>query len=140
MIVKMFQPQFADLVAAGEKRQTIRPVPKRMPKAGDVISCRRWEDKPYRSRHVSLYQGEIERVEYIEIYEYGMAVRGRPFTGLDSALECHDTGRFFHELPDRKELDDFAMADGFSCWLEMKAWFSKHHKGLPFSGILILWK
>jgi hypothetical protein len=74
--VKTFKPQFAPLVERGEKLQTVRPVPKRMPKPKDRIS-----------------------------------------------------------LPPGQ----FAVADGFSCWEEMRQWF-EHQHGLPFTGILIRWK
>jgi hypothetical protein len=30
------------------------------------------------------------------------------------------------------------VADGFSCWEEMRQWF-QHQHGLPFSGVLIRW-
>lgn len=35
-VVKMFKPEFAELVRNGKKLQTIRPTPKRMPEVGDV--------------------------------------------------------------------------------------------------------
>jgi len=40
MIVRLFKPQFAPKVASGEKRQTVRPTPKRIPYLGDRISLR----------------------------------------------------------------------------------------------------
>ena len=44
MRVRMFKPQFAPLVKAGTKRQTIRPVPKRLPQPGDLESWREWTE------------------------------------------------------------------------------------------------
>ena len=44
MRVRMFKPQFAPLVKAGTKRQTIRPVPKRLPQPGYLESWREWTE------------------------------------------------------------------------------------------------
>lgn len=123
MIVKMFQPRFADLVTSGEKTQTIRPMPKRMPKKGDEISLRKWADKPYRSKHVELNSGVITNVSAISITR-------------ETAAKIID----LHPVPlPCERLDEFAQRDGFQNWDELSAWFQKTH-GLPFSGILIEWK
>jgi hypothetical protein len=117
--VRMFKPQFAGLVERGEKLQTVRPTPKRMPKPGDKISLRCWTDKPYRSKQRVLRDAIITRVAPIEI--------GRDRMVLDG-------GR----LPPWKH-DAFARADGFSDREEMEDWFRATH-GLPFVGILISWQ
>lgn len=113
--VRMFQPQFADSVIAGSKTQTVRPTPARMPKPGDKISLRVWTGKPYRSKHRLLHEAIIKTVASCSITENG--VRVGPFD----------------ENP-----DDFARADGFDNFKEMKSWFVKTH-GLPFRGIFIQW-
>lgn len=76
MTVKMFQPRFADLVAAGEKKQTVRPVPKRTLKIGDIISCRAWKKKPYRSKQRRLYSGTITEVLPVTITKTSVELDG----------------------------------------------------------------
>ena len=119
--VRLFKPQFADLVASGQKCQTVRPIPTRMPVAGDTISCRTWSDKPYRSKQRLLAEGTITQVSPITITE------DRIFLNPRQRLTVH---------PNKEE---FAISDGFKSWPDMRAWFEKQHS-LPFTGILIRWK
>ena len=116
--VRMFKPQFAAAVEAGEKCQTIRPTPKRMPEAGDLISLRCWTEKPYRSKQRELREATITKVLPITIEESKILLCG---------LEIHTTP------------DEFAVRDGFKDWPEMRQWFADTH-GLPFSGVLICWR
>lgn len=118
MRARMFKPQFAPLVKAGTKRQTIRPFPKRMPKVGDHESWREWTGKPYRSKQRELAQVRIIGVERISIHQ-----------GAVMSREKNPRKLFF-------EIDDFARADGFKNWEDMVRWFENQH-GLPFKGILI---
>jgi hypothetical protein len=113
--VRMFKPQFAPLVAAGTKCQTVRPTPKRMPKAGDRISLRMWTGKPYRSKQRVLREATISEVAMVDITETGIAVNSY-------AAPC----------------DDFAVADGFRNFFELRDWFKATH-GLPFEGVVIKW-
>jgi hypothetical protein len=120
LFVRMFKPQFASLVESGAKCQTVRPTPKRIPKAGDLISLRCWTGAPYRSKQRVLREATIVAVRTI-----------------------HFAGYFFDGGPRdaaNKEicLNDFAKADGFSSWREMVEWFDETH-GLPFEGIVIHW-
>ena len=114
--VRMFKPQFADLVATGKKCQTVRPYPKRMPQPGDAISLRAWTDKPYRSKQRILCESTITEVGIVTIDDYSITVKG------------------FAE-----PVEDFAKDDGFESFEEMVKWFSETH-GLPFEGIVIKWK
>lgn len=114
-IVRMFKPQFAPLVEAGTKRQTVRPTPKRMPKPGDHISLRMWTGKPYRSKQTVLRESVISEVGMVDITETGIAVNSY-------AEPC----------------DDFAVADGFRDFFELRDWFKATH-GLPFEGVVIKW-
>ena len=116
MFVKMFKPEFAELVRTGKKLQTIRPRPKRMPKVGDVVSLRRWADKPYRSKHVILGTRRINEVAVVDITENGIVVNSYA-----------------------EPSDDIARADGFGNFFEMLEWFEREH-GLPFEGIMIRWE
>ena len=118
--VRMFKPQFAGLVERGEKLQTVRPVPKLMPKTGDRISLRAWSDKPYRSKQKLLAEGVISQVVPIRITTEAVFILPTP------NLTVH--------VP----RGPFAVADGFSCWEEMRQWFERQH-GLPFDGVLISW-
>jgi hypothetical protein len=113
--VRMFKPQFAPMVEAGTKLQTVRPKPKRMPKPGDKISLRCWTDKPYRSKQRVLMESTITEVSMVDITENGIAVNSY-------AEPC----------------DDFARADGFRDFFELRDWFRATH-GLPFYGIVIHW-
>lgn len=120
MVVRLFQSRFAPLVKSGAKLQTVRPVPKRMPKVGDAISLREWTGKPYRSPQRVLKESVITRVSPIKMdSECGISV--------DGWLLCHI------------EEKEFAQADGFKDSTEMIQWFAKTH-GLPFYGICIVWK
>jgi hypothetical protein len=113
--VRMFKPQFAALVESGKKLQTVRPTPKRMPKVGDKISLRCWTDKPYRSKQRVLMESTITEISMVDITENGISVNSY-------AEPC----------------DDFARADGFRDFFELRDWFRATH-GLPFEGIVIHW-
>ena len=119
--VRMFKPQFATLVEAGTKLQTVRPTPKRMPKAGDKISLRCWTDKPYRSKQRVLMESTITRVDTFSIDTF-------------PTMRINDLG-----LKYRRVCDDFARADGFSDYPALLEWFRSTH-GLPFDGIVIHWR
>lgn len=116
----MFQHQFADAVASGAKRQTIRPPRKRPIKVGDAISLRKWEGAAYRSRQVELAKGTCSEVAEIEIAPGYIKINGE-FLG--------SAGKYA----------PFAWADGFSGITEMVKWFEETH-GLPFRGVLIKWE
>lgn len=113
--VRMFKPQFAPLVESGAKKQTVRPIPERMPKAGDKISLRVWTGEPYRSPQRVLLDSVIIAVDRCEITETGVIVNSY-------AEPC----------------DEFARRDGFKDFFEMAEWFRETH-ALPFEGILIRW-
>ena len=116
--VRLFKPQFAGLVARGEKLQTVRPTPQRMPAVGDSISLRTWRGLPYRSKQRVLRSATITRVAKIWLGWNGILVDGR------------------HADP-----ESFARADGFPDFITMHKWFLDTH-GIPtdgWRGILICW-
>lgn len=117
--VRMFKPEFATKVLSGEKCQTVRPTPKRMPEYGDKISLRAWSEKPYRSKQQVLRDAIITRVESVEIRSSEMWIGGRWIPGT--------------------QMFDFIKADGFNTAQDMIEWFD-FHGGLPFRGIVIYWK
>lgn len=115
--VRMFKPQFAQMVRDSIKLQTVRPIPKRMPVPGDIIDCREWSGKPYRSPQVRLKESEIVRVDLVTIDPCGLTDHGIWESG-----------------------DDFARLDGFANFDELVNWFIRHHRILPFKGIVTVWK
>jgi hypothetical protein len=121
--VRMFKPRFAPLVEAGTKLQTIRPVPKRMPRPGDTVSLRAWTGRPMWSKMRVLREARITGVSDILI------ARDRVWYG----------GLAPYKLTTTRDLNDFARDDGFKFWQDMVAWFEAEH-GLPFKGILIAWE
>src|SRR5260221_1076262 len=123
MKIRMFKPQFAPLVQSGAKRQTIRPIPKRMPRVGGRESWRQWIGKPYRSKTLELAQVEIVYVGTIKIEMGG---------DKEMITFAITTEKSFNLTSP----DAFVRADGFSGIDELLQWFDKTH-GLPFSGILI---
>jgi len=123
--VRLFKPQFAGLVESCAKLQTIRPVPKRMPKAGDTISLRAWTGLPYRSKQRVLLESKIAEVGLCHIEDRGVIL-------YDCKFE--PTAFLVDDYADR-----FAWRDGFKDWPEMRDWFKRVH-GLPFSGIIIYWE
>ncbi len=121
--VRMFKPRFAALVASGKKRQTIRPLPKRMPKVGDILDAREWSGKAYRSPQRKLGEYTISAIHAVTIRPWNFEIAGLSLT--------HPRNTSL--------LDRAARADGFADFGEMFEWFEREH-GLPFSGILIEWE
>ncbi|WPZ28151.1 hypothetical protein T8A63_10815 [Sulfitobacter sp. OXR-159] len=119
MVAYNFQTRFAEAVASGQKRQTIRAPRKddRHAKPGDKLQ---------------LYTG----------------MRTKSCRKLRDAV-CHDSCAILlewdkawtfgpQELFVGEDLERFAQSDGFACWADMRAWFEKVH-GLPFTGQMIRW-
>lgn len=118
-LVLMFQEQFAVKVKAGTKRHTIRPIRKdgRRPITGTVLSLRKWEGSPYRSKQIKLRKDTTcVSVKEVVVCDAGILVEG----GADF------------------EPDEMAKWDGFESFAQMKEWFENAY-GLPFTGILIRW-
>lgn len=118
MTTILFQPRFAELVKAGTKVQTIRPVRKRRIPEGDILSLRRWSGAPYRSKQIVLREARL-----LAVLPVRMALSWIEFNTMRLKLSEEHT---------------FAMADGFSGIQEMLSWFDVNH-GLPFTGELIVW-
>lgn len=129
--VRMFKPRFAKLVKAGRKLQTIRPLPKRIPRCGDHLSLRRWLGKPYRSRQRILRKATVSRIEVCRIEKEGIFAP----PGDGSLLAVLGVKYIYYN---GTSADRFARADGFKDWQEMREWFKAEH-GLPFDGVIIFW-
>lgn len=115
--VRTFQSRFAPKVECGEKLQTVRKWPKRMPEEGDLFDAREWTGKAYRSKQRKLFPEPkpLTRVSRVKITENGVYV-----AGLLTNSEA------------------FAKADGFNDFEDMIGWFRETHD-LPFEGVLFSW-
>lgn len=95
---KVFQQQFENMILSGEKTRTIRPDSgKKSPAVGDVLVCKVWTDKPYRSKQKELGRFVICDVKRLVI----------SYKGIEGITD----------------LDSFARDDGFLSWREMRAFF-----------------
>lgn len=130
MKVIMFQPQFAPLVEAGTKTQTVRPARRKAIKPGDLLSLRAWTGKPYRSKQRVLLEAQCTAVARISINQRRVG-RGLSVVQQEISLDGLSlVGR---------EIDWFCKDDGFGSSVELFQWFEREH-GLPFRGVLIKWK
>ena len=132
-----FKPEFAELVASGKKRQTIRKIRKRPFKVGDKLYLYTGlRTKGVRNLIIaSMADGfdfpiryyvkckEVHDIEILEYYGFG----GDYVVSLDNGkpLTCN-------------QADAIAIHDGFETAEEMCDWFKKTH-GLPFYGQLVRW-
>jgi hypothetical protein len=112
-----FQKQFAPMVEAGTKRQTIRLKRKdgRNPKPGDLLY---------------LYTGlrtktcrKIGEVVCLSVQEITLNWRGVCLSGVWLTAE---------------EREALAKADGFTCFANMGVWFERTHEP-EFWGLLVKW-
>lgn len=131
-IVKMFKPQFARLVLAGTKKQTVRPVPKIVPRRHDRLSLRMWQGQPYRSKQRLLLNTTLDEIKVCHITTEGIYMQPP-----DGCLLAIAGAKIICLLGE--EANRFAIADGFQSWAEMRAWFENEH-GLPFDGVVLYWK
>lgn len=116
MVAYNFQAQFADAVASGEKRQTIRALRQNgHAKPGD---------------RVQLYTGLRQKGAR-------KLIDPDPICSVSTYCAIREDGITLGNHP-RIDLDEFARRDGFSDFDAMKAWFRDNH-GLPFVGRLIGW-
>ena len=121
--VYLFKPQFAPLVEAGTKLQTVRPLRKRMPKAGDALSLRTWTGLPYRSKQRVLRETECIGVGFVDI---------EITRGLRFACESDWATTACRE--------QFARNDGFSGWDELLMWFVATYNVTTFTGFVTYWQ
>lgn len=128
--VRLFQPEFRLPIVRGEKVGTIRPKSVQEPQLGDVIDCRMWSGKPYRSKQVKISEHIIVGVYPVVIHVGGMIV-SIPAKKLDRIM-------YQESAKGRRKLDLIAQGDGFQSWKEMQAWFAARYD-LPFRGTWIYW-
>jgi hypothetical protein len=115
----MFSPEFAGLVASGDKCQSVRGTPAVMPAMGDPLSLRKWAGKPYRSKQIVIREARVLSAKMVRISERNRLLDGRYLDGLEDL--------------------EFAHAEGFGGVDEMLGWFACAY-GLPFRGVVIEWE
>lgn len=131
MVALNFKPEFADDVEDGRKRRSIRAPRKdgRNPKAGDKLQlytgmrhkdCRKLRD------------AQCVSVRPVEIDHMGVTLEGRK-------LYCGDAPAYAGGVDPEHYDSDFARADGFDTFQDMREFFEREH-GLPFKGLLIEWR
>ncbi len=118
-VVFMVQEQFVGPIQRGTKYTTVRPVRKRLPQRGAVVTIKRWVGKPYRSKQELVAQGRLVDVSPIRIEDDCIRVGETIVADYDEPL--------------------FAMADGFEDMEDMRAWFRDQYGPLPFVGTLYQW-
>lgn len=116
MVAYNFADRFAGAVESGEKTRTIRKA-----RAG-------------KSRHAR--PGEIVQL-YTGMRTADCRKLGEGLCTLSTYCAIREDGITLGNHPPVRELD-FAQADGFRDFEDMKAWFRDHY-GLPFIGQLICW-
>jgi len=126
--IYLFKPEFCDDVQSGKKTQTIRLPRKRKPRPGDLISLRKWEGTPYKSKQVRLAIGQALNLSKIEILACPAVVNGR-------RADVYINGNHQSDM----QLGDLAKLDGFDCTSDMIDFFADGY-GLPFVGELLKWK
>lgn len=121
MVAYNFKEQFADDVASGKKRQTIRRSRKRPTRPGDTLQ---------------LYTGmRTRKARKLRDDETCTAVE--PIT-----VDSDSFGRLRVAIDGREirgaQLDQLVEADGFARSMDMREFFAKQY-GLPFAGEIIKW-
>lgn len=125
MATLMFKDRFADKVASGEKRCTIRPTRKRPIKVGEHLSLRKWAGKAYRSKQILLGNEVCASIHEIKIEP--------PIDGYYVHIDGKELNIF--------EIIKLSKEDGFEDVDSMIGWsgFVEETHGLPFTGTLIRW-
>lgn len=122
----IFAPRFVAAIRAGRKRQTIRAERARPIRPGDLLSLRRWDGHPYRSRQVEILGAPVRCAAAVPI-----ALATSPEHGLQIVLDAGPV--------DPEGLDEFARRDGFADAREMAAWWGGRDGSVEFVGTLIRW-
>lgn len=120
MVAYSFKGRFVPLIREGLKTQTIRGPRKRHARPGEPIQ---------------LYQAM--RTRFCE------KIVPDPFCSSVLPIEIGFASGRIHRvetgLVPVRDLDTFAVADGFECIDDMSAFWLEHHGARPFHGVLIEW-
>lgn len=114
-----FQGQFADDVASGRKRQTIRATDRHAKPGMTAYLYTGLRTKNCRKLGMST----LVKIVSVEI---GRHACGEPYAYVANSHLTHDS------------LDEFSKSDGFESGEEMAEWFSKQYS-LPFNGFVHMW-
>lgn len=117
MVALNFSPEFADAVASGQKRQTIRRTLRA--RVGDRVQLYTGQ-RTKACRKLIDYDPVVIRTGRIEI-----DVRGLKFDGYYQADES---------------ADGYARLDGFEDFKAMRQWFFERYKTDRFQGFEIRWR
>ena len=126
MVAYNFHPRFADAVARGEKRQTIRALRKNgHASPGDRLQ---------------LYTG-MRTKHCRKLVTPDPVCRHNVFVGIGhDKIEIAFPFRFpIAHVCAPNHLNKFARNDGFDDFAEMRNWFIMTHGPLPFRGVKITW-
>lgn len=124
MVAINFKAQFVSAIESGAKRQTIRARARCKP--GDALQLYTAQ-RTKQCRKIGDAVCESVLPIYLDFEEH--------------RIEIHH-GHTIARRTTMIQADEFARADGFSDWAEMKAWFEKSYE-LPlhaFGGELIVWR
>lgn len=116
MVAFNFSPEFADAVASGEKRQTIRRT--RRGKPGDRVQLYTGQ-RTAKCRKLREDDPVLETVDYVHIDPTGITLG-------DTRKHPSST-------------DEFARLDGFRDFSDMLAWFQKKYGETHFVGYVHRW-
>lgn len=122
-----FQARFADDVANGTKRQSVRAHRK------DGRSHCRVGDT------LKLYTGM--RTKSCRLLGEATVTHVAPVKIEATHMKIDDyrlPSTLWHRDQAQQTDNEFAEADGFSCFMDMAEWFHATH-GLPFEGVVISW-
>lgn len=114
-----FNPQFAEDVEDGRKRQTIRR----------SKVCERGDTLQLTSGEKLISYAVCERVRRCVIGATEMSIDGKRLYAGSAPRNSYD-----------EYDDDFASDDGFDGYTAMADWFHEHYGTLPFAGFLIEWR
>lgn len=117
MVAFNFQAQFADAIASGEKRQTIRE--KKRGNIGDRVQL-------YTGQRTKACRKLVDPDPVIDLIGY-VAIR-------PEYLTLHDT----RQHPG--DADAFARRDGFKDYAEMVKWFQERYGRREFVGFIHRWR
>lgn len=144
-----FKPEFAELVASGKKRQTIRAIRKRPFKAGDKLylytglrtkEARNLIDSELADGYrilLSKHGGQMINVLPLKYYVtckevHEIHIANNPSENLPGAIAIDGIKQPIYVI------EDIAKRDGFNSIRDFIEWFRYTH-GLPFHGQLVRW-
>lgn len=115
--VRLFKPEFEDKIRNGSKTSTIRPIPRILPKAGDIQSNRVWEGRPYNSSQRIINEVVLRRVWNVIIAPREIVIRVPP-------AEADEFEREVRGSAGGSVTAHISKTEGFDGWDSMLKWFN----------------